>query len=99
VADQNKNIYSLDEIQRILGVASGCSARSGHAAWTIRLPARPSFLHLPAIFETDLVPADALVSFWEALQEASTLNAIHEFSTINANLTEPKVGDGQFRCR
>jgi hypothetical protein len=100
VADQNKNIYSLDEIQRIYS-----ELHPGALLIPVTHPERSGFQPGPHFFiyrlysEMGLVPADALVSFWEALQEASTLNAIHEFSTINANLTEPKVGDGQIQVQ
>ncbi len=100
VADQNKNLYSLDEIQRIytelhlgtLLVPVTQTSRSGYQPG-------PHFFIYRMYSEMGLVPADGLAAFWEALQEASTLNAIDEFSKISANLTEPKVGDGQIQVQ
>ncbi len=100
MADQNKNIYSVDEIQRIYS-----ELYLGALLVPVTQPGRPGFQPGPHFFiyrmysEMGLAPADALVAFWEALQESSTLNAIDEFSMISANLTEPKVGDGQIQMQ
>jgi hypothetical protein len=100
VADQNKNIYSLDEIQRIYS-----ELHPGALLVPVTQPGRPGFQPGPHFFvyrmysEMNLLPADALVAFWEALQESSTLDAIDEFSMISANLTEPEVSDGQIQMQ
>jgi hypothetical protein len=100
VADQSKNLYNPDEIQRIY-----TELHPGTLLVPVNQPSRSGYQPGPHFFiyrmhsEMGLVPADGLVAFWEALQEASTLNAIDEFAKISANLTEPKVGDDQIQAQ
>lgn len=100
MADQNKSVYSLEEIQRIYA-----DLHPGCLLVPVTQPSGPGYQPGPHFFiyrmysEMSLAPADGLVAFWEALQEASTLNAIDEFSMISANLTEPKVPDGQIQAQ
>jgi hypothetical protein len=100
VADQNKNVYGLNELQRIFtelhpGALLVPAAQFGRPGYQ----PGPHFFIYRMYSEMGLVPADALVACWEALQDASTLDAIDEFSKIGANLTEPKVGDGQVQVQ
>jgi hypothetical protein len=100
MAEQNKTMYSLEEMQRIY-----TELHPGALLVPIAQPAAGGYQPGPHFFiyrmysEMGLTPSDTLVAFWEALQDASALNAIHEFATINANLTEPKIGDGQIQLQ
>jgi hypothetical protein len=100
MAEQNKTMYSLEEMQRIY-----TELHPGALLVPIAQPEAGGYQPGPHFFiyrmysEMGLTPSDNLVAFWEALQDARALNAIHEFATINANLTEPKIGDGQIQLQ
>lgn len=100
MADPNKIVYGPDEIHRIY-----TELHPGALLVPIAQPGAGGYQPGPHFFvyrmysEMGLTPSDTLVAFWEALQDARALNAIHEFATINANLTEPKIGDGQIQLQ
>jgi hypothetical protein len=94
MAEKNEPAHNPEKIQRIY-----MEMRRGALLVPVRYQEATMPLTGPRFYvyrkysEMGLEPSDPELAFWNALQDADTINGIGEFSLINANLTEPQVGD------
>lgn len=93
MAEKNQLVYSPEGIQRIY-----MEIRRGALLVPVKYEEAATALTGPQFYiyrkysEVGLEPSDPELAFWNALQDADAITAIGEFSLINANLTEPRVG-------
>src|ERR1017187_4511749 len=94
LAEKNERVCSPEYIQRIyMEMRRGALLVPAKYQGAATPLTGPRFYVYRKYSEMGLEPSDPGIAFWNALQDVDAITAIGEFSLINANLTEPQVGD------
>lgn len=96
MAEKNARVYSPEELERIFMqmLPGGLLVPAWEQRGSLPLTG-PRFFVYRKYSEMGLEPADAEAAYWNALRDGSAIDAIGEFSLINANLSESRARDRQ----